>query len=700
MMDRADIITLKFFRKVCFFILITPLTSDLKYPENNQTIFSTHIFFQWNQVPNVIYYNLIAYNSDSSSAINIIDSTLLFVDQNTFFWGDTVTWKVKGYDSSGVSIYGSEINQFQIGSKKFNGVELLNLDTINMNGGITFFGIWDDWSSGAIDENGNEIWNDGNMKVMICHIDEYGQIFGSQDYPLDNVPNRGIEFNIKHEILWQEPLDTRLDPHDLKRLPDGNLVGLKAISEFGPIPIGPWQEHYQNLGYLADGETDEVNWVGQKIIIFNHLSNNIEWEWNPFDYYSIDDYDNHLGTWWNLGWGYDWLHSNSIFFDDNNHEIYYSNRHISRVSKISYPDGNLIWMTGLPEPYMANGDNHLCNDLLFSFQHDVKLLSNGNIMLYDNGNLSPQLFNTNIPRSRILEISINSENSCSLIWEYELPQHLYAVGMGSTQILNNGNIQITSGNQCGTILEINRLGEIIWQVQLGLDECQNSLYKAFRVKSLYPNIYSVIIDNYIHINVDQNQKGIVLKNNNDFGFRIFNESSENLSISYFLSKIGDEQEIIISDTIQLNLPTNQESHQNIYFDNLEIGIHQVALNIKTAPFYKIPDRVPFFLKIEENLGISSDKERKIDFRNNFPNPFNPITTLSYNLSEDAFVNITIYDMLGNIVKNLVNKHENSGYKSVQWNATNNQGQSVSAGVYLYTIQAGNFRQTKKMVLLK
>ena len=97
--------------------------------------------------------------------------------------------------------------------------------------------------------------------------------------------------------------------------------------------------------------------------------------------------------------------------------------------------------------------------------HAIRLLDNRNLMLYDNGNLSPQLFNTNIPRSRILEISINSENSCSLIWEYELPQHLYSVGMGITQILNNGNIQITSGNQCGTILEINRLGEIIWQVQ-------------------------------------------------------------------------------------------------------------------------------------------------------------------------------------------------------------------------------------------
>jgi flagellar hook assembly protein FlgD len=57
-------------------------------------------------------------------------------------------------------------------------------------------------------------------------------------------------------------------------------------------------------------------------------------------------------------------------------------------------------------------------------------------------------------------------------------------------------------------------------------------------------------------------------------------------------------------------------------------------------------------------------------------------------------------MLGNVVNNLVNTKQSSGYKSVQWNATDNLGQPVSAGVYLYSIEAGGFRQTKKMILLK
>ena len=60
----------------------------------------------------------------------------------------------------------------------------------------------------------------------------------------------------------------------------------------------------------------------------------------------------------------------------------------------------------------------------------------------------------------------------------------------------------------------------------------------------------------------------------------------------------------------------------------------------------------------------------------------------------------LYDMLGNVVNNLVNANQSSGYKSVQWNATNNLGKPVSAGVYLYKIQAGDFIDTKKMILLK
>ena len=106
-----------------------------------------------------------------------------------------------------------------------------------------------------------------------------------------------------------------------------------------------------------------------------------------------------------------------------------------------------------------------------------------------------------------------------------------------------------------------------------------------------------------------------------------------------------------------------------------------------------------FVNIDSNFNQSEIPSLFI-LNQNYPNPFNPVTSLSYDLLQDSHVSIIIYDMLGNIINQLANEVQSSGYKSVQWNATNNQGQPVSAGVYLYSIEAGEFRQTKKMILLK
>ena len=70
------------------------------------------------------------------------------------------------------------------------------------------------------------------------------------------------------------------------------------------------------------------------------------------------------------------------------------------------------------------------------------------------------------------------------------------------------------------------------------------------------------------------------------------------------------------------------------------------------------------------------------------------------MPEDGLVNITIYDLLGNEINNLVKSNQSSGYKTIDWDATDNQGRQISAGVYLYSIEAGNFSQTKKMIFLK
>jgi len=85
---------------------------------------------------------------------------------------------------------------------------------------------------------------------------------------------------------------------------------------------------------------------------------------------------------------------------------------------------------------------------------------------------------------------------------------------------------------------------------------------------------------------------------------------------------------------------------------------------------------------------------------NFPNPFNPSTNIHYALPEASNVNVIVYDIIGREVVSLVNEFQASGHKQVSWNGKDNAGYNVSAGMYLYHIQAGDYKKTMKMVLLK
>jgi len=84
---------------------------------------------------------------------------------------------------------------------------------------------------------------------------------------------------------------------------------------------------------------------------------------------------------------------------------------------------------------------------------------------------------------------------------------------------------------------------------------------------------------------------------------------------------------------------------------------------------------------------------------NHPNPFNPITQINYQLSKNSHIKIEVYDMMGKLVKTLVNEFQSPGYRSVKWDGQNFENQKVSSGVYFYSLQSESFSATKKMILL-
>jgi hypothetical protein len=104
-----------------------------------------------------------------------------------------------------------------------------------------------------------------------------------------------------------------------------------------------------------------------------------------------------------------------------------------------------------------------------------------------------------------------------------------------------------------------------------------------------------------------------------------------------------------------------------------------------------------------NDTYSSILPREFHLSNNYPNPFNPETTIDYSIPESyrmVPVVLNVYNVLGQKVRTLVDEIQNAGFYSVRWDGRNDHGYSVPSGLYIYSIRAGNFTDRKSMIYLR
>ena len=102
--------------------------------------------------------------------------------------------------------------------------------------------------------------------------------------------------------------------------------------------------------------------------------------------------------------------------------------------------------------------------------------------------------------------------------------------------------------------------------------------------------------------------------------------------------------------------------------------------------------------IKENQANNVPAKYELD--QNYPNPFNPTTNIQYTLPQQGEVSLNIYNLLGQMVRSLVNNVQSAGTHSVTWDGANQSGQMVTSGIYFYRLSAGNFVSVKKMIMLK
>ncbi|TDI88765.1 MAG: T9SS type A sorting domain-containing protein, partial [Caldithrix sp.] len=155
--------------------------------------------------------------------------------------------------------------------------------------------------------------------------------------------------------------------------------------------------------------------------------------------------------------------------------------------------------------------------------------------------------------------------------------------------------------------------------------------------------------------------------NEDFSARIITTSADGARSVYAVDVDGDGDMDVLS--------ASEFDDKIAWYENIASPVTGVNFNVPGAP-------IQFIL------------------HNNYPNPFNPATTITYDLPEAANVVLKIYNVLGREVRTLIYSRQQPGPQSVVWDGRNALGIKVSSGIFIYRLQAGDFVQTKKMILLK
>ncbi len=226
-----------------------------------------------------------------------------------------------------------------------------------------------------------------------------------------------------------------LDIHDLLLMDNGHYLTMA----YDPQPVDMSQ-------VVPGGDTNAV--VTGLIIQEVDLDQNVYFQWRSWDHFEITDATDDIDL---TSETIDYAHGNAFDFDQNGN-IVVSNRNMDEITKIKYPEGNLIWRWGLGA---KNNMFTFINDTVgFSHQHDIRYHGDGMYSVYDNGNLhSP-------PHSRPLMYSLDEVNmTATLEWTIDHDSSIFAPFTGSYRPISNGHNLISWGGIVATTVGITELDE-------------------------------------------------------------------------------------------------------------------------------------------------------------------------------------------------------------------------------------------------
>jgi hypothetical protein len=696
-------------------------------------------------------------------------------EQNLERFDKSVSLKKNLFDDphvkNGVSIP-SDFPQFEVTTNKTQNTDLIFLNSI--------------YYAFIIDNNGNPLWyqhnygNPLNLKVQndILTLNIY-------DW------NESIAFDSTYTIVkyFVPPQDYNHNPHELKLLPNGNYMII-----------------------VDERQTMDLSHIGGQVeatVIGNHIAEmdedgNLVFFWRSWDHYNIADAIHEDLTRNTVNP----FHINSIDVDQAGH-ILVSSRNQSEITKINRQTGDVIWRLGGENDYFTWTNDSIKN----SYQHDVRVLDNGNITLFDNGRFRSPEF------SRALELSIDTTAwEVTKVWEFRDDPDVYAQWMGSVQRLPNGATgilwekndmprytEVLPDNSKEFELDFNhwdwvyRVQRFPWKGKAAVpylivepyDDRITLLFNKFGdpdvmeyiiYGGLDPAPTSVLATTsapFVHLTELLNHRfyyfRVTAVNSSGYESSYSNEEwaytklvypGSNLVVNgnfardlYYWDETVDEDyayaDIYVTENEELRIeiydPGSQPGHIQVKSDGfdlelwkeyifefdgyarstryLDAEVIQDGRNISnrgSTLLRTFKDHFEQSFVVEEeselkakvvfsaggnshdifidNVSVkevvtSIDSEEHVPYifslKQNYPNPFNPKTLINYQLPKTSNVEISIYNLLGQKVAILIDEKQNPGNHQVKWDAS-----GFASGIYLYKIEAGEFQDVKKMILLR
>jgi hypothetical protein len=248
-----------------------------------------------------------------------------------------------------------------------------------------------------------------------------------------------------------------------------------------------------------------------------------------------------------------------------------------------------------------------------------------------------------------------------------------------------------------------------WQIVISIDNGEyGDIYNAIGRKTgaseqldIWDNPEPPALDQYVSLNMTRKEWGVKSMLTTDIRSMDIINGIWDMNLD-----IGNVQGPFTVSTDQIgSLP---EGHVAVLLDHIEHQIYDISKNqeiviTKAMEEFSYPISmivgVPAFVEAAAKNILSTIPE-KFALHQNFPNPFNPSTHISFSLPKPSNVEVKIYNILGQSVVTLINDWRNLGHHSVQWNGRDKWGESVGTGIYFYSLETADFRQVKKLMLLK